>query len=457
MTSASAARQGLLTRASNRLSAISDEDAVLFATQEDSNETKDIKELHRRIRTTKATLIMEVEKVGVALIKYSSAVDELPVGTPSKEEILKRAKANIDAAQEALDRAHVALTKLLQKQLLSKFSTEVQRHILRQKNGKGAEGTWSTKVLLAHAKEYVISELNINAQVEQRQQHFAERQGKLNMRDDRKKRGWLLGATPWRKDAQQLPDNKGLAVRHLQALVKRLVDEPELLQRYQETLQNQLTEGIIEEVDETRVPDGGIVHCLPHRAVVTPQKSTTKLRIVFDASAHLKDAPSLNDVLHRGPVLLPKLCDILLRFRIGNVAVASDVEKASLQVRLHTQDRDATRFLWVKDTSRPLCQDNIITYRFSRVAFGLICSPFLLAGTIEYHLQHNTRNKEVAREIDSNTYVDNVVITARSTVEATTFYKESKKVFRDMRMNLRIHLERCKRHATDSSEGFERQ
>uniref|UniRef100_A0A7I4XSQ8 Complex I-B15 n=1 Tax=Haemonchus contortus TaxID=6289 RepID=A0A7I4XSQ8_HAECO len=96
-----------------------------------------------------------------------------------------------------------------------------------------------------------------------------------------------------------------------------------------------------------------------------------------------------------------------------------------------------TRFLWVKDTSQPLRQDNIITYRFNRVTFGLICSPFLLAGTIKYHLQHNTRNKEVARDIDNNTYVDNVVMTARSSTEATTLYRESKKIFRDMKMNLR--------------------
>uniref|UniRef100_A0A7I4YT92 Phosducin domain-containing protein n=1 Tax=Haemonchus contortus TaxID=6289 RepID=A0A7I4YT92_HAECO len=135
-------------------------------------------------------------------------------------------------------------------------------------------------------------------------------------------------------------------------MVTGLAAEPELFQKYQETLQNQLNEGIIEEVDETRHPDGGIVHYLPHRAVVTPQKSTTKLRIVFNPSVHLKDAPSLEEVLHRGPTLLPKTCDILLRFRIGDVAVASYVEKALLQVRLHVQDRDATRFLWVKDTSQ---------------------------------------------------------------------------------------------------------
>nr|CDJ82007.1 Protein of unknown function DUF1759 domain containing protein [Haemonchus contortus] len=57
---------------------------------------------------------MEVEKVEDALLKYSSKVDELPAETLSREEILKRAGANIDTAQEILDRAEGALRKLLQ-------------------------------------------------------------------------------------------------------------------------------------------------------------------------------------------------------------------------------------------------------------------------------------------------------------------------------------------------------
>lgn len=44
---------------------------------------------------------------------------------------------------------------------------------------------------------------------------------------------------------------------------------------------------------------------------------------------------------------------------------------------------------------------------------------------------------EIARETDHNTYVDNVVMTARSTEEATIPYKESKEVFHEMNMNLR--------------------
>lgn len=149
-----------------------------------------------------------------------------------------------------------------------------------------------------------------------------------------------------KKNASLIPNNRGLAVRRLQALITKLNEETYVLRNYEETLQNQLTQGIRKEIDENEIPTGA--KSLPHRAFITTHKSTAKLRIVFDASAQLKDSPSLNDVLLRGPELFSKLCDILLRFRIRNIALVSDVEKAFLQVRLHMQGRDAPRFSWLR-------------------------------------------------------------------------------------------------------------
>ena len=55
----------------------------------------------------------------------------------------------------------------------------------------------------------------------------------------------------------------------------------------------------------------GEVTYLPHRAVVRENKSTTKVRIVYDASAKNK-GPSLKECLYKGPCLNPLLYDILL-------------------------------------------------------------------------------------------------------------------------------------------------
>ena len=77
-------------------------------------------------------------------------------------------------------------------------------------------------------------------------------------------------------------------------------------------------------------------------------KPTTKLKIVFDASAKVDGLPSLNDCLYAGPFLIPSLFDVLLRFRVHNIVIVVDLEKAFLQISLHPEDHDVVRFLWFK-------------------------------------------------------------------------------------------------------------
>ena len=90
------------------------------------------------------------------------------------------------------------------------------------------------------------------------------------------------------------------------------------------------------------------VHYLPHHAVIRTDKSTTKLRIVYDASAKTDGIPSLNEYLHVGPKFNQKLLDILIRFQAHRIAVTADIEKALLMVSVE-KDRDALRFLWVRN------------------------------------------------------------------------------------------------------------
>jgi len=132
---------------------------------------------------------------------------------------------------------------------------------------------------------------------------------------------------------------------------------------------------------------------------------------------------------------MPDLCGVLLRFRLHPVGVVSDVEKAFLQLGLKMTDRDVTRFLWVKDPLQPLTRDNVRTYRFCRVPFGVISSPFLLAATIDHHLQ--LQKTAHCDEIRRNIYVDNVITSKPSSQEATAFYQETKDVFEQASMNLR--------------------
>lgn len=55
----------------------------------------------------------------------------------------------------------------------------------------------------------------------------------------------------------------------------------------------------------------------------------------------------------------PDLCGLLIRFCLHPIAVMADVEKAFLNIGLHDQDRDATRFLWLKNLKNAITEQNL--------------------------------------------------------------------------------------------------
>ena len=77
----------------------------------------------------------------------------------------------------------------------------------------------------------------------------------------------------------------------------------DLLRWYDDVIQNQMGQAVIEKVVD-RIQEGNLKHYLSHHPVLTPAKNTTKLRVVYDASLKAKKGDnSLNDCLYRGPVL----------------------------------------------------------------------------------------------------------------------------------------------------------
>ena len=192
---------------------------------------------------------------------------------------------------------------------------------------------------------------------------------------------------PWRESSPPLPENYQLAMGRLKSTLQRLKKDPRLLEKYTAIIQEQLKRRIIERISN-ETEKGVLKHYIPHHAVITPTKTTTKVRVVYDASAKTKQSNvSLNECLYRGPVMLPDLCGLLLRFRCHPIAIIADVEKAFLNIGLQIQDRDVTRFLWLKDPKNPNPDGNLQIYRFCRIPFGVISSPFLLTATISYHLK----------------------------------------------------------------------
>ena len=178
----------------------------------------------------------------------------------------------------------------------------------------------------------------------------------------------------------------------------------------------------------------GRVHYLPHHAVVRHDKQTTKLRVVYDASARA-NGPSLNDCLYTGPNFGQSILDILLRFRLHRVALVGDVEKAFLMVSVADCDRDVLRFLWIKDVKEP--QPEITVMRFTRVVFGVSASPFLLNATIDHHIKkYDSVDQPFVKKFRRSVYVD-LTAGSHDADSAYKFYVKSKMRLAEANFNLR--------------------
>ena len=162
------------------------------------------------------------------------------------------------------------------------------------------------------------------------------------------------------------PGAKG-SLKHLENLVCGLEKRGQL-ERYNDIIQDQLNQGIVERTGEAGV-DGKEFY-ISHKAVVRENAETTKMRIVYDASAQESlSAASLNECLEVGPPLQNQLWSLMIRNRFYPVAITGDLKQAFLQIQVRGADWDALHFHW-----------------FTRVFFGLAPSPFLLAAVIKEYL-----------------------------------------------------------------------
>jgi hypothetical protein len=242
--------------------------------------------------------------------------------------------------------------------------------------------------------------------------------------------GWYETALPWKGDHPPLSSYRNGSLRRLHTQVRKLRKTGKL-EEYDAVIREQLDEGIVERAPDEAV---GREFYMPHRAVIREGAESTKMRVVYDCSAREGDgSPSLNDCVDVGPSLQNKLWDVLVRGRFHAVALAGDLRKAFLQVRVKEKDRDALRFHWL----RSIDSNEVETLRFTRAIFGLGCSPFLLGGVIEQHLAGwiDKRPESVA-EISRSLYVDDLISGASDVGKCQDLKSDATEVFADASFEL---------------------
>ncbi len=183
-------------------------------------------------------------------------------------------------------------------------------------------------------------------------------------------------------------------------------------------------------VCDLKKPDGAIFY-LPMHGVVRESSTTTKLRVVFDASAKTTTGISLNDLLS-GPSLYPSLVNIILKFRLHLIGMTADISKLFREISLHLGDRDLHRFLWRDDSKQ------LVDFRMTCLTFGVTSSPFLATKVLrQIASDYEKTHFQASQTIVNCFYVDDCLSGADSVEVAIALMESLNEVLALSGMTLR--------------------
>ncbi|XP_065078255.1 uncharacterized protein LOC135701399 [Ochlerotatus camptorhynchus] len=142
--------------------------------------------------------------------------------------------------------------------------------------------------------------------------------------------------------------------------------------------------------------------------------TTTKVRVVFDASCKTSTGLSLNDALLVGPVIQQDLRSIILRCCTKQILLVVDVEKMFRQIFVLSVDRPLQSIFWRRSPSEELA-----IYELNTVTYGTKPAPFLATRTLnQLEMDEGVRYPLAVKAITEDTYMDDVITGCDSVEEA---------------------------------------
>ncbi|XP_047020044.1 uncharacterized protein LOC124630274 isoform X2 [Helicoverpa zea] len=204
---------------------------------------------------------------------------------------------------------------------------------------------------------------------------------------------------PFKESPDVLGESYTQAERRFYALEKRLQRSPDYKLLYTNFMQEYLDLGHMSPVSSYEHP----CYFMPHHGVFREHSTTTKLRVVFDASAASTSGKSLNDLQLVGPPIQGDLVSILVRFRQHKFVVCADVQKMFRNCWVAEDQRKLQMILWRNDPSLPLG-----VYQLNTVTYGTASAPFLSVRCLK-QLGIESSDPEIRRVVTEDFYVDDLL------------------------------------------------
>ena len=153
---------------------------------------------------------------------------------------------------------------------------------------------------------------------------------------------------PWTEEVHKLTDNLKQAVKVQGSVERRLLKNSSHLEAYNVEFRKFIERGAISKLTEEEL-DGylGPTNYVTHLPVYKPDSATTPLRIVTNTSftnEHARLSP--NSCMMEGPNALASLLEVLIGFRLNEVALVYDLTKAYQSISTGEIERHVRRIVW---------------------------------------------------------------------------------------------------------------
>ncbi|XP_053691129.1 uncharacterized protein LOC128739658 [Sabethes cyaneus] len=238
---------------------------------------------------------------------------------------------------------------------------------------------------------------------------------------------------------RQLGDSKSSALRRFLSLERRLDLNPELKLMYSEFIHEYLRMGHMEEVvadeEDAALPQ----YFIPHHCVIKADSTTTKLRVVFDASCITSTGVSLNNALMVGPTVQDDIISIVLRFRLHRIAIVADAEKMYRMVLQQWADRKLHKIFWRDHRS-----DDIRVFQLNTVTYGTASAPYLATKCLKRLAElDGHKYPNAARILAKDFYVDDMMTGVDCVEDGVKLCSDMQQLMKGGGFNLRKWSSNC--------------
>ena len=156
-------------------------------------------------------------------------------------------------------------------------------------------------------------------------------------------------------------------------------------------------------------------------AIYKATSTTTKIRAVFDASMKTTSGTL---PLMVGPTVHSSLMDVLIRFRIHQIALVADISKMYRAIELPILDQDLHRFHWRSDPKQ-----TVKGYRMTHVTFGVSSSAFMANMAVKQNTIDFAHKYPLAANVVENSNVDDCLTGADSVEEGIQLQSQLQGLF----------------------------